>query len=70
MSKDTQARDALIQRIGRAKYEELERRASDDWDGVSVDIEPIPLWAAVLCALVLVGIVVAVVWAVFFGGRS
>jgi hypothetical protein len=70
MSKDTQARDALIQRIGRAKYEELERRASDDWDGVSVDIEPIPLWAAVLCVLALVGIVVAVVWAVFFGGRS
>ena len=63
MSNNQQARDVMIQRVGRAKYEELEQRASDDWDGVSVDIEPLPVWIAVLAVLALVGIFAAVVWA-------
>ena len=63
MSSNQQARDALIQRIGRAKYEELQHRASEEWDGVSMDIDPLPLWVAALCVLALVGIFAAVVWA-------
>jgi hypothetical protein len=60
----------LAEVLGEARLRELEQQASDEWDGVSVDFEPLPLWVATVCALVLVGIVVAVVWAVFFGGRS
>jgi hypothetical protein len=63
-------RQRLAKVLGEARLRELEQQASDEWDGVSVDIEPIPLWAAVLCVLALVGILAAVVWAVFFGGRS
>lgn len=61
---NTPARDALIQRIGAAKYQELQKRASDEeWDGVSVDIEPLPAWIAVLAVLALLGIFAGVVWA-------
>ena len=63
MSQGTKARDALIQRVGRAKYEEWQRAASEEWDGVSVDIEPLPVWIAVLAVLALLGIFAGVVWA-------
>lgn len=64
---NTPARDALIQRVGRAKYEEWQRTASEEWDGVSVDIEPLPLWVAVLCLMALVTILGGVIVGVFFG---
>lgn len=63
MSNNQQARDVMIQRVGRAKYEEWQRTASEEWDGVSVDIEPIPVWIAVLAVLALLGIFAGVVWA-------
>lgn len=63
MSNNQQARDVMIQRVGRAKYEEWQRTASEEWDGVSVDIEPIPVWIAVLAVLALAGIFAGVVLA-------
>ena len=63
MSTNQSPRDAPIQRVGRAKYEEWQRAASEEWDGVSVDIEPLPAWIAVLAVLALLGIFAGVVWA-------
>lgn len=62
------AREHIIELIGRERYEELQRQAADEWDGVSVDIEPLPLWAAVLSVLALLAVIAAVFWGVVVGG--
>ena len=41
---------------------------NDEWDGVSVDVEPLPLWVAVLSVLALLAVIAAVVWGVVAGG--
>lgn len=56
-------RQRLAEVLGEARLRELEQRASEEWDGVSVDIEPIPVWIAVLAVLALLGIFAGVVWA-------
>lgn len=40
---------------------------NDEWDGVSVDVEPLPLWVAVLSVLALLAVIAAVVWAAVLG---
>lgn len=43
------------------------RSTQDEWDGVSVDIEPLPVWVAALCVLALLAVIAAVVWGVVAG---
>lgn len=64
------ARERMIAHYGRERFERMEQRASDEWDGVTLDIEPVPLWVAALCVLALLAIGAAVVWAAFWGGRG
>lgn len=63
------ARARMIAHYGRERFEAMEKQAAaDEWDGVSVDVEPLPLWVAVLCVLALLAVIAAVVWGVVVGG--
>jgi len=61
-------KEHMIALMGLRRYEELQRQAADEWDGVSVDVEPLPLWVAVLSVLALLAVIAAVVWGVVVGG--
>lgn len=61
------ARERMIAHYGRERFEAMERQAAEEWDGVSMDIEPIPLWVAVLCVAALLALIAGVAYGALLG---